>query len=98
MSLRTLAYRLHKSTGQAVVTLDGKDFYLGKHNADASRAEDDRLVSEWLSNGRRLPVGLHIVISRPSVCFNVKSLSQGSIRSRARLTTRATSSLTAAAA
>jgi integrase len=54
-SLRTPSYRLHKPSGQAVVTLDGKDFYLGRHGSPESRAEFDRMVAEWLSNGRRLP-------------------------------------------
>ncbi len=48
-------YRKHKASGQAVVTLDGKDFYLGPHNTDVSRREYDRLVGEWQLNGRRLP-------------------------------------------
>jgi integrase len=56
MNLRTPAYRLHKPTRQAVVTIDDRDFYLGTYATEASRAEYDRLVSEWLSNGRRLPV------------------------------------------
>src|SRR5258708_1768103 len=55
MSPRTPSYRLHKPTGQAVVTLDGRDFYLGKHATEASRAEYDRLIAEWLAHGRRLP-------------------------------------------
>ena len=33
-------YRRHKASGQAVVTLDGKDFYLGPHNSKVSIAED----------------------------------------------------------
>ncbi len=49
------SYRLHKASGLAVVTLDGRDFYLGPHGTDASRAEYERLVGEWLTNGRRLP-------------------------------------------
>jgi integrase len=52
---RTPSYRLHKPTGQAVVTLSGKDFYLGRHGTAASRAEYDRLVAEWLAAGRTLP-------------------------------------------
>lgn len=52
---RTPKYRKHKPTGQAVVTLDGRDFYLGKHGTAASRREYDRLIAEWLDNGRRLP-------------------------------------------
>lgn len=55
MSVRTPSYRLHKPTGQAVVTLNGRDVYLGRHGTAASRAEYDRIVAEWLSNGRQLP-------------------------------------------
>jgi len=55
VSLRTPSYRLHKPSGQAVVTIDGHDFYLGRWNTPQSRAEYDRLIAEWLSNGRRLP-------------------------------------------
>ena len=56
MSKRVPRYRHHKPSGQAVVTLDGHDVYLGKHGTPESRAEYDRVVSEWLANGRRLPV------------------------------------------
>lgn len=52
---RTPDYRLHRPTGQAVVTLNGRDFYLGKYGTPASRADYDRLIAEWLQNGRRLP-------------------------------------------
>ncbi|MCA9179418.1 MAG: site-specific integrase [Planctomycetales bacterium] len=47
-------YRKHKASGQAVVTLSGKDFYLGPHGTKASKREYDRLVGEWQANGRRL--------------------------------------------
>ena len=50
-----LKYRRHKSTGQAVVTLSGKDFYLGPLDTRASRVEFDRLIGEWLAAGRTLP-------------------------------------------
>jgi hypothetical protein len=46
-------YRLHKPSGQAVVTLNAKDFYLGAWNSPVSRAEYDRLIVEWVSNGRQ---------------------------------------------
>jgi len=49
------SYRKHKPSGQAVVTLDGKDHYLGLHGSTASRQEYDRLVGEWLAAGRALP-------------------------------------------
>src|SRR5947209_4679274 len=51
----TPAYRLHKPTGQAVVSFHRRDFYLGAFGTPRSHAEYDRLVAEWLSNGRRLP-------------------------------------------
>jgi integrase len=55
MSSRTPKYRRHKPTGQAVVTLNGHDHYLGKHGSPASKAEYDRLIAEWLAHSRQLP-------------------------------------------
>jgi hypothetical protein len=50
----TPSYRHYKASGQAVVTLDGVDFYLGTHGTGGSKREHDRRISEWLVNGRRL--------------------------------------------
>jgi integrase len=52
---RTPSYRLHRPTGLAVVTLNGRDHYLGRHGTRESKAEYDRLIAEWLLRGRRLP-------------------------------------------
>lgn len=49
-------YRKHRASGQAVVTILGKDHYLGPHGTKASRIEYDRLITEWLAAGRHLPV------------------------------------------
>jgi integrase len=49
------SYRLHKPTGQAVVRLDGRDFYLGKHGSEASQESYRRLIAEWLTNGQQPP-------------------------------------------
>jgi hypothetical protein len=54
-------YRLHKWTGQAVVTLplgEGKrkDVYLGKHGSEESKAEYVRVLAEWAANGRQAPI------------------------------------------
>ncbi len=46
-------YRLHRASGQAVVTISGHDVYLGPWRSKASRLEYDRLVAEWLANDRR---------------------------------------------
>ena len=48
-------YRKHKVSGQAVVTISGRDIYLGRHNTPESRERYDRAVAEWLANGRCLP-------------------------------------------
>lgn len=47
-------YRKHRASGKAIVTLDGKDFYLGPHGTKASKLEYDRLAGEWQQNGRKL--------------------------------------------
>ena len=49
------SYRLHRQSGQAIVTLSGKDILLGPHGTSASRAEYRRQIAEWIANGRRLP-------------------------------------------
>ena len=61
------SYREHKVTGQAVVTLHGKDFYLGRHGTKESKAELDRLIAEWLANWR------HLAISGPMTVAEVVS-------------------------
>jgi hypothetical protein len=48
------SYRKHRPSGQAVVTLCGRDFYLGPHGTKASKLAYDRMISEWLQNGRQL--------------------------------------------
>lgn len=45
-------YRRHKASGQAVVFINGKDFYLGSWNSAASKAEYGRLIGEYLAHGR----------------------------------------------
>jgi integrase len=47
-------YRLHKSSGQAVVTIAGRDHYLGKHGTPDSFAKYQRLVAESKVTGMTL--------------------------------------------
>src|SRR4051812_14014278 len=49
------SYRLHKPTGQAVVRLNGRDHYLGKHGSEASHEAYERLIGEWLATGQHRP-------------------------------------------
>ncbi len=55
MAKQVPGYCLHKATGQAVVRLNGHDHYLGTFETDESRQKYDRLIAEWLANGRDLP-------------------------------------------
>ena len=55
LAKRTPKYRQHKASGRAVVTLCGRDYYLGPYGSKLSEREYDRLVGEWHSNGRRMP-------------------------------------------
>src|SRR5262249_6274262 len=53
------SYRLHKQSGQAVVTLtDGlgsrRDVLRGRHSSAESHAEYKRVILEWDASGRRL--------------------------------------------
>jgi len=47
------SYRLHKQSGQAIVTLNGRDVLLGAHGSAASKAEYDQRIAEWIANGRQ---------------------------------------------
>jgi integrase len=48
--------RHHKASGRAVVTLNGKDHYLGLWRSAESKAAYERLIGEWLTAGRTDPV------------------------------------------
>ncbi len=48
------AYRYHIS-GQARVTLAGKDFFLGKFGSPESKAKYYALLAEYNANGKRVP-------------------------------------------
>jgi hypothetical protein len=52
-------YRKHRASKQAIVTLGGKDFYLGPHGCQTSKDQYDRLIAEWLAGGRQLPQPTH---------------------------------------
>ena len=49
------SYRHHKASGQALVTLSGRDFYLGPWCSAESEREYQRLASAWLASGGNLP-------------------------------------------
>lgn len=49
--LRLPRYRRHKPSGQAVVTLAGRDHYLGAYGSKASKQQYDRRIAEWQAAG-----------------------------------------------
>lgn len=49
------AYGSHLASGQARVRLDGKDIYLGTFGSPESHQQYQRVISEWIANGYRLP-------------------------------------------
>ena len=53
--------RLHKSSGQAIVTLSGRDYLLGRYGAPESLVRYHELVSQWLAAGRK-PFGANVPI------------------------------------
>ena len=48
---RTPAYRPHKPSNEAEVTLSGRDVYLGPHGTARCREVYDRLIAKWLKVG-----------------------------------------------
>jgi len=45
----------HKATGQARVTIDGKDFYLGTFGTPKAEARYHRLIAAWIAAGKNVP-------------------------------------------
>lgn len=66
------AYRLHKASQQAIVTLSGRDYTLGAFGSAESRVKYHQLVAQWLAAGRKPihhlePQPSPFAHSRPSV-------------------------------
>ena len=55
----------HRRSGQGRVHLSGRDFYCGTWGTPACKAAYDRLIAEWLHNGRRLPPRLSASLATP---------------------------------
>ncbi len=56
-------YRKHRS-GQARVTINGRDYDLGPYGTQASKREYDRLLAEYLASGRNGSFGASSLRSR----------------------------------
>lgn len=52
---RVPGYRLHKASGQAVVVLSGRSYYLGAYGSPESRKLYERRIAEWLQHKQAPP-------------------------------------------
>ena len=55
--MRVPSYRLHHSTGQARVTLNGRDHLLGPYGSPESKEKYGRLIAEYSSSGKAASYG-----------------------------------------
>ncbi|MFN7889145.1 MAG: hypothetical protein ACK5OC_02535, partial [Pirellula sp.] len=63
-------YRKHRASGQAIVTINGRDHYLGPHNSKTSKVLYDQLVNQWLASHRNPSFGLpQEQIDEPSLSY-----------------------------
>ena len=68
---RQPSYRLHKARNCAVVTINGKNHYLGSYNSPGSHEEYARLIAQWRVTGNDLPAG---VVPSPNGGLTVNAL------------------------
>ena len=50
MQVKVPSYRLHRGSGQAIVTINRRDYYLGRHNTPESQRRYSRLIAEYFSS------------------------------------------------
>lgn len=53
---RVPSLRHHRASGQGFVELNGRRVYLGRFGLPQTKASYDRVVGEWLANGRQLAI------------------------------------------
>ncbi len=68
--------RLHKPTGQGVVTLSGKDFYLGRYDSPDARQRYAKLLAEWEATNRSVSLASLLSALRGPGRLNVSWLRQ----------------------
>jgi integrase len=68
--MRVPSYRHHKGTGQAVVVIRRKSFYLGRYGTPESRQKYERIIGQYLAAGRDVPLK-----SAPRAALSIRQLS-----------------------
>jgi integrase len=68
---RKPVYGLHKATGQARTTFNGKRIYLGPHGSPESRQKFEEIFARWeaASSGRTVPAVTTLSVGRLSLLF-----------------------------
>ncbi len=62
---RTPGYLLHKVTGQARVRIQGRDYYLGRHNSPESWKRYRQLIAQYFANDQApLSIAISVVVRR----------------------------------
>lgn len=70
-------YRLHKRSRQAIVTLSGRDHYLGPYGSPASHDRYRVAVAEWVARGRRPAEAAAVPLSVAEICRDYLAWAQG---------------------
>ncbi len=60
-------YRHHKPSNRAIIELKGRQFPLGKYNSPESKEKYERVLAEYLHNGRKIPHWLDNKCQRLSI-------------------------------
>jgi integrase len=60
---RTPSLRLHKPSGRAVVTISGRDHYVGKWGSSEAQQNYDQLIGEWLAAGRPRTIAREMTVA-----------------------------------
>ena len=85
---RVPSLRRHKNSSRAVVTISGKDYYLGPWPAGASqppkfvREKYHRLIAEWMANNHRVHPATSAGAGAPAVGLTMNELSLAYMRHR----------------
>jgi integrase len=89
-------YSKHKASGQAVVTVGGVDHYLGPHGTKASLIEYDRLIAEWMANGRQVHVTAADGLTVAELLGKYRRFAESYYRKNGRITNEVTAIASAA--
>lgn len=80
--------RTYHISGQSVVRLDGRDFYLGEHDSPESIARYAVLIATYQAGGMRLPPGFEIGYLEPQVMAMLGTLTEPQQQTQKPITVR----------